>query len=76
MANIKIKIDAPDTITAVITKEAVKDLELEKNEKLLLNLQKSWLEKKNDKYHSYSFLNYFNSISSYSLKNSLVFINK
>ena len=34
MASIKVKIEAPDTITAVITKEAVKDLELEKDEKV------------------------------------------
>ena len=34
MANVKVKIEAPDTITAVITKEAVKDLELEKDEKV------------------------------------------
>jgi molybdopterin-binding protein len=33
MASIKVKIEAPDTITAVITKEAVKDLELKKGEK-------------------------------------------
>ena len=34
MANVKVKIEAPDTITAVITKEAVKDLKLEKDEKV------------------------------------------
>jgi molybdopterin-binding protein len=34
MASIKVKIEAPDTITAVITKEAVKDLELKKDEKV------------------------------------------
>ena len=34
MANVKVKIEAPDIITAVITKEAVKDLNLEKDEKV------------------------------------------
>ena len=34
MASIKVKIEAPDIITAVITKEAVKDLELKKDEKV------------------------------------------
>lgn len=34
MASVKVKIEAPDTITAVITKEAVKELELEKDEKV------------------------------------------
>ena len=34
MANVKVKIEAPDIITAVITKEAVKDLKLEKDEKV------------------------------------------
>ena len=34
MASVKVKIEAPDTITAVITKEAVKDLELKKDEKV------------------------------------------
>ena len=32
MANVKIKIEVPDTITAVITKEAVKDLGIKKGE--------------------------------------------
>ena len=36
MANVKIKIDAPDTITAVITKEAVKDLKLQKDENVVV----------------------------------------
>ena len=36
MANIKIKIDAPNTITAIITKEAVKDLRLKKDEKVIV----------------------------------------
>jgi molybdopterin-binding protein len=35
MANIKIKIEAPDTITAVITKEAVKELGIKKGEKVM-----------------------------------------
>ncbi len=34
MANVKVKIEVPDIITALITKEAVKDLELEKDEKV------------------------------------------
>lgn len=32
MANVKVKIEAPDVITAAITKEAVKDLKLKKCE--------------------------------------------
>ena len=35
MANVKIKIEAPDTITAIITKESVKDLGLKKGEKVM-----------------------------------------
>ena len=35
MANVKIKIEAPDTITAVITKEAVEELGLKKGEKVM-----------------------------------------
>lgn len=34
MANIKIKIETPEVITAVITKEAVEDLKLKKGEKV------------------------------------------
>ena len=34
MANVKIKIEAPDTITAVITKESVEKLGLKKGEKV------------------------------------------
>lgn len=34
MANVKIKIEAPDTVTAIITKESVKDLGLKKGEKV------------------------------------------
>jgi molybdopterin-binding protein len=34
MANIKVKIETPDVITAVITKEAVEDLKLKKGEKI------------------------------------------
>lgn len=34
MANVKIKIDAPDTITAIITKESVEKLGLKKGEKV------------------------------------------
>ncbi len=34
MANVKIKIEAPDIITAIITKESVKDLGLKKGEKV------------------------------------------
>ncbi len=35
MANVKIKIEAPDTITAIITKESVKDLGLKEGEKAI-----------------------------------------
>jgi len=35
MANVKIKIDAPDTITAIITKEAADDLGIKKGEKVI-----------------------------------------
>ncbi|MGB9977962.1 TOBE domain-containing protein [Methanobacterium sp.] len=34
MAKIKVKIETPDVITAVITKEAVEDLKLKKGEKI------------------------------------------
>ena len=34
MANVKIKIEAPDTITAIITKEAAEDLGIKKGEKI------------------------------------------
>ncbi|MEL7670337.1 TOBE domain-containing protein [Methanobacterium sp.] len=34
MANVKIKIEAPDTITAIITKEAADDLGIKKGEKV------------------------------------------
>lgn len=34
-ANIKIKIEAPDTITAIITKEAVKELGIKKGENVI-----------------------------------------
>lgn len=35
MANVKIKIESPDTITAIITKEAVKDLDIKAGEKVI-----------------------------------------
>lgn len=35
MANIKIKIDTPDTITAIITKEAVEELGIKKGETVI-----------------------------------------
>jgi len=35
MANVKIKIDTPDTITAIITKEAADDLGIKKGEKVI-----------------------------------------
>jgi molybdopterin-binding protein len=35
MANVKIKIDASDTITAIITKEAAEDLGIKKGEKVI-----------------------------------------
>jgi len=35
MANVKIKIEAPDTITAIITKEAADDLGIKKGEKVI-----------------------------------------
>ena len=35
MANVKVKIEAPDTITAIITKEAVKELDIKKGEKVV-----------------------------------------
>ena len=35
MANVKIKIETPDTITAIITKEAVKDLNVKNGEKVI-----------------------------------------
>ncbi|MEN6294257.1 MAG: TOBE domain-containing protein [Methanobacterium sp.] len=34
MANVKIKIESPDTITAIITKEAADDLGIKKGEKV------------------------------------------
>jgi molybdopterin-binding protein len=36
MANVKIKIDAPDTITSIITKEAAEDLGIKKGEKVIV----------------------------------------
>lgn len=36
MANVKIKIDTPDTITSVITKESVKDLNIKAGDKVVV----------------------------------------
>lgn len=35
MTNIKIKIETPDTITAIITKEAVEELDIKKGENVI-----------------------------------------
>jgi molybdenum-pterin binding domain len=36
MANVKIKIDTPDTITSVITKESIKDLDIKAGDKVVV----------------------------------------
>ena len=36
MANVKIEIDAPDTITSVITKESIKDLDIKEGDKVVV----------------------------------------
>ena len=36
MANVKIEIDAPDTITSVITKETIKDLDIKEGDKVIV----------------------------------------
>jgi len=35
MANVKIKITAPDTITAIITKESIKDLDIKNGDEVM-----------------------------------------
>ncbi|AXV39944.1 molybdopterin-binding protein [Methanobacterium sp. BAmetb5] len=35
MANVKIKIESPDVITAIITKESVKDLDIKDGDKVI-----------------------------------------
>ena len=35
MANVKIKIETPDTVTAVITKESIKDLEIKEGDEVI-----------------------------------------
>lgn len=35
MANVKIKIEAPDVITAIITKESVKDLDIKDGDEVI-----------------------------------------
>ena len=36
MANVKIKIDTPDTITSIITKESIKDLDIKAGDKVVV----------------------------------------
>ena len=36
MASVKIKIDVPDTITSVITKESIKDLDIKAGDKVVV----------------------------------------
>lgn len=36
MANVKLKIEAPDTITSVITKESIKDLDIKNGDEVIV----------------------------------------
>ncbi|MGB9977963.1 TOBE domain-containing protein [Methanobacterium sp.] len=36
MANVKLKIEAPDTITSVITKESIKDLDIKTGDEVIV----------------------------------------
>lgn len=36
MANVKLKIEAPDTITSVITKESIKDLDIKVGDEVIV----------------------------------------